>query len=69
MAALWAYTRTVGIPFGVGGGELKIVGVPDLLATGLGVVAAIGACGCYARRAVPTAPLGLAWLARRPRTP
>lgn len=33
VVALWVYTRTVGIPFGVGGGEVEAIGLPDLLAT------------------------------------
>jgi hypothetical protein len=41
VVALWVYTRTFGIPFGVNGGEIEAVGSPDLLATIFGLAAVI----------------------------
>jgi hypothetical protein len=41
VVALWLYTRTFGIPFGVSGGEVEAVGVPDLLSTAFEVMAVV----------------------------
>ena len=51
--ALWIYTRTAGIPFGVGGGDKEAVGLPDLIAAGF-ELAAIAATVVVLRRGVPS---------------
>lgn len=43
VVALWVWTRLVGLPLGVAGGHREHVGTPDLLATGLELVAVLAA--------------------------
>lgn len=45
LVALWAWTRTLGLPFGVAGGSREGVGAVDLLAIGLEGVAVL--CCAY----------------------
>ena len=53
VVALWIYTRTVGIPFGVGGGEVEAVAVPDLLSAAFELAAvAIGVAMLRGHRVV-----------------
>ena len=40
VVALWVYTRTVGIPFGVGGGEVEAVGLADVVSAVVELAAA-----------------------------
>lgn len=40
VVGLWAYTRTVGIPFGVAGGEVEAVGTADIVSAVVEVAAA-----------------------------
>jgi hypothetical protein len=42
VVVLWAWTRTVGVPFGVAGGARERVGAADLTATGLEVLVVLG---------------------------
>ena len=43
VVALWAFTRLIGIPFGIAGGATEQVGIPDLLATGFETAAVVTA--------------------------
>jgi hypothetical protein len=41
--ALWAYTRSVGLPFGPSAGVADAIGLPDIVAVGLQICALVGA--------------------------
>jgi hypothetical protein len=58
VVGLWVYTRVVGIPFGIAGGELEAVGAADVLAAMVELAAAVLAARVLRRRA-PAAATGV----------
>lgn len=59
VVALWVWTRTAGLPFGVAGGHREAIGALDLLATGMEAVAVLAAArSCSAAGAAYSATGG-----------
>jgi hypothetical protein len=56
VVALWVYTRTLGIPFGPGGGEVEALGAADLLASGFEVMAIVVAVVALRRHSTQSHP-------------
>jgi hypothetical protein len=58
VVVLWVYTRTFGIPFGVAGGEVEAVALPDLLSAAFEVAAVAVAVAMLRGRSAVSAGAG-----------
>jgi hypothetical protein len=60
--AVWAVSRTTGLPFGPEPGEAEAIGVPDVLCTVLEAAIVIGAVALLVRPALADRPLRTHWV-------